>query len=118
MCSGNLDLLDDLIPTFSCFCEFVFNFALFGFKFLLLLGLEVLNSHLVLFVVGLCLFEFGVILEGGRASHLVFNLRFHTVDFFFCFFSLCLDGVVNFLVVSLCLLLDVIELLDSALLCI
>merc|ERR1712134_22957 len=113
---GLLDLLDDFIPTLGGLGELDLDLALLVVELLLLLKLKASDSLLVLLIVSLGLLELGVALEGGSASHLVLELGFLGVELFLGFLSLGLHVLHDLLVVDLGLLLDVVELLDSALL--
>ena len=111
-----LDLFDDSIPALGGLGKLVLDLALLVVELLLLLKLNVFNPLLVLLVVSLGLLELGAVLEGGSASHLVLELGFLGVELFLGFLSLGLRVLHNLLVVELCPLLDVVELVDSALL--
>jgi len=116
LCGSLLDLFDDSIPALGCLGKLVFNLVLLGIDFFLLLSLKFFHSLLVFLIVGFCLLELGVFLERGSASHLVLKLGFLGVEFFFGFFSLGLQVLHDFLIVDLGLLLNVVELVDGALL--
>jgi len=77
-----LDLFDDFIPALSGLGKFVFNLGLLVVHLFLLLSLKFFHPLLVFLIVSLGLFELRVLLEGGSASHLVFELGFLGVEFF------------------------------------
>jgi len=111
-----LDLFDDFTSALGGLGELVLDLVLLVIELLLLLKLNAFNLLLVLLVVGLCLLELGVILEGGSASHLVVELGFLGAELFLGFLGLGLHVLHDLLIVDLGLLLDVVELVDSALL--
>ena len=111
-----LHLFDDFLSTGSSADEFLLNLGLLGFCKSLLVVLDLLSLLLMLLILCLGLL-LDVVSDRRGSSHLTFDLCLLDLEFALEFFSLALDGLLNFLIVLLGLLLDSVELLDVALLC-
>ena len=114
--SSLLYLFDDFFSAGSSTDEFFLDLGLFGFSESLLVVLDLLSLLLMLLILCLGLL-LDVVSDGRGSSHLTLDLCLLYLEFALEFFSLALDGLLNFLIVLLGLLLDSVELLDVALLC-